>query len=217
MKLFRFAFIVLILLAVGCKQQSVKLPVSNISGVQDTIYNNTLIWMFFEEKDNDTLIKVNKNNVISTTNWIFNIDRRLPLKLLIPEVQKLQQKREKPSMHQSEEPVHNYFSYVDTVNNKLTTILFDPVGFVTKNTDTKIDTSFYHLLAKGNDLFLNGSLINESDIRTYLNNHKDSTGLKLQLSFDKNISYQKYIHIKALTETLKKDSILVNNSEFIIE
>ncbi len=50
--------------------------------------------MFFDLKnEKDTLVEVNKKNSISSTNWVFNIDKRLPLKLVIPEVMKLQEKK----------------------------------------------------------------------------------------------------------------------------
>jgi hypothetical protein len=48
---------------------------------------------FFRTKGKDTLAEVNRKNSIISTNWILNVDKRLPLRLVIPEIMKLQQKK----------------------------------------------------------------------------------------------------------------------------
>jgi hypothetical protein len=50
------------------------------------------IYIFLEQRK-DTLAEVNRKNSIISTNWILNVDKRLPLRLVIPEIMKLQQKK----------------------------------------------------------------------------------------------------------------------------
>jgi hypothetical protein len=57
------------------------------------------IYIFLEQRK-DTLAEVNRKNSIISTNWILNVDKRLPLRLVIPEIMKLQQKkREEKKAH----------------------------------------------------------------------------------------------------------------------
>ena len=66
----------------------------------------------------DTLLEVNKKNEIISTNWIFNIDKRLPLQLVIPEVMKLQEKKRAEVAHKNEK-AENYYSYADSIGKNI--------------------------------------------------------------------------------------------------
>ena len=66
----------LALLFVSCNSEK-KILLSQISGSEILeIVDYSPIYFFFDTKDRDTLIEVNKNNLISTTNWVFNIDNK---------------------------------------------------------------------------------------------------------------------------------------------
>ena len=60
---------------------------SNVAIVSD-VKDHSPIYIFLRSKVKDTLLEVNKKNEIISTNWIFNIDKRLPIRLVIPEVMK---------------------------------------------------------------------------------------------------------------------------------
>jgi hypothetical protein len=70
------------------------------------------IYIFLEQRK-DTLAEVNRKNSIISTNWILNVDKRLPLRLVIPEIMKLQQKKREEA-HKNEN-AENYYSYADTI------------------------------------------------------------------------------------------------------
>ncbi|WP_278035524.1 hypothetical protein [Flavobacterium nitratireducens] len=89
-----FSLIALSFLFSCGNKEDVLLPKSDTTVVND-VQDHSPIYLFFREQNNDTLVEVNRNNSIITTNWIFNIDKRLPLKMVIPEVIKLQEKNEK--------------------------------------------------------------------------------------------------------------------------
>ena len=90
------------------------------------------IYMFFRTKGKDTLAEVNRKNSIITTNWILNIDKRLPLRLVIPEVMKLQKRKREEKDHHNES-AENYYSYADTIGKNLAFIPFTKVYYKMEN------------------------------------------------------------------------------------
>jgi hypothetical protein len=217
----KFKIILLALLIfASCKKKSVKLPVLNISGIQDTIYDNSQIWLFFKVQNDDTIVELNRNNSISTTNWIFNIDKRLPLHQVVPQLKKLIEKREKPAMHPKDEDDINYFSYVDSGSNTLSTVQFDVINYITdKLIDTKEfrnDSLSKHLfIGYANDISVNDSNMAIDQFDSYLNKQPDTIKLNLHLSFDKYLSYNDYLHLKAILQNNKNDSIIIDKNEYV--
>ena len=216
-----WVLIIVVFITLSCKQKSVQLPTLDVAGIQDTIYNNSKIWIFYDLQGNDTIVELNKNNSVANTHWIYNIDKRLALKQVIPLIQQLQDKKEKPSMHDNGEISHSYYSYVDTVSNKLSLILFDSIIYVS---DKSIDsdyilstTGFKHLLIdyKSLDIYVNNVRVKKGGIRDYIAKQSDKSILKIDLRFEENISYQNYLNIKALLQNIKNDSIIISNREFI--
>ena len=209
------------IVTVSCQQKSVKLPTIGVSGIQDTIYNNSKIWIFYKLEDNDTIAELNKNNSVANTHWVFNIDKRLSLKYLIPIIQQLQAKKEKPSMHDNGEITHSYYSYVDTVSNKLSLILFDSIRYITdksiKRDSLKTEIQFKHLFIdyKINEVYVNNVPVKKDGIDDYILKQLDTSILKINLGFDENLTYQNYIHLKALLQNTKSDSIIISNKEYI--
>ena len=220
MKILRVLIIVLFI-TLSCKQKSVQLPTLDVVGIQDTIYNNSKIWMFYIRDNNDTIAELNKNNSVANTHWIFNIDKRLSLKQVIPFIQELQTKKEKPSMHDNGEITHSYLSYVDTISNKLSLILFDSIIYNTKKNisiDSKSTESRYKDLLidyNKNGLYANNVIVEKQEINDFITKQLDTSFLRINLCFDKNLSYQNYIHLKGKLQNIKNDSIVISNSEYI--
>ena len=213
--------IIVVFITLSCKEKSVQLPTLDVVGIQDTIYNNSKIWIFYNLHGNDTIAELNNNNSVANTHWIFNIDKRLSLKQVIPLIQQLQAKKEKPSMHDNGEISHSYYSYVDTVSNKLSLILFDSIKYIRDkgiNRDyTLTSTGFKHLLFdyKSTDIYVNNVRVKKDGIKDYISKQLDKRIVKIDLSFEENISYQNYLNIKALLQNIKNDSIIITNREFV--
>ena len=117
----------------SCNTEEVLLPQESVSVMKD-ITDHSPIYMFFKTEENpddkeklDTIIEVNRKNSISSTNWVFNIDKRLPLKLVIPELIELQDKK-KSSSH-SKAGTMNFFTYSDSVAKNLAFFPFTDVQF----------------------------------------------------------------------------------------
>jgi len=216
---FKIIILALLVFTFSCEKKSVKLPVLSISGIQDTIYDNSQIWLFFKVQNGDTIVELNRNNSISSTNWIFNIDNRLPLHQVVPYLKKMIEKREKPAMHPKDEDDTNYFSYVDSNSKTLSTVQFDVINYITnKSFDTttyKNDSITKHLSINytKSKFSVNDSIIAIDKLNSYINNQ--STVIKLHLNFDKYLSYKDYLYLKAILQNVKSDSISIDENEYV--
>jgi hypothetical protein len=130
------AFCLLMFFAIACQKQQVQLPLIHIPGITE-IQNHSSIWIFYKSKNKDTLAILNKNNKILNTHWIFNVDKRLQMKDVIPHFKAMQENRNKDSMHKKEGML-NYFSYADTTLEQISLTPFLPVTFVDLEDDTTV-------------------------------------------------------------------------------
>jgi len=222
-KILIFVFSLFIL---SCSKKEVKLPLLAEKGIQE-IHNHSQVWFFFEIKNNDTIANVNRKNTISTTHWIFNIDKRLPLKIIIPIIIELQDKHSN-SIH-SKEGMLNYFSYSDTISKKLSFLEFDKViyktdsilskNFIKEHRTNYLNYNNINLTFNKNTVFLNDSKIEKSELKSTLLEFIDfsSEGKKtmLHLNFNENSTYQDYLFYKTLIHDLNSETILTNPLEFI--
>ena len=203
----------------SCNQKEVKLPVLNVSGIQDTIYDNSQIWIFLKLHENDTVAELNRKNAISSTNWIYNIDKKLTLHQIVPHLIKMIKKRKKQGMHPKDEDDTNYFSYVDSGSKKLSMVQFDDINYITDKrfelTKFKNDSVTKHLSINctKSKFSINDSIIDIAELKNYINHQ--STSLKLHLSFDKHLSYKDYLYLKANLQNIKNDSIHIDMNEYV--
>lgn len=79
-----------------------------------------------------------------------NINKRLPLRLVILEVMELQQKKREKKAHKNEN-AENYYSYADTVGKNMAFISFTKVFY--KMSEQKSFESFLRLKKVGMDEF----------------------------------------------------------------
>ncbi|AMC10735.1 hypothetical protein Lupro_05535 [Lutibacter profundi] len=210
----------------GCAKKEVQLPTLAEKGLHE-LFNHSEVWIFFEVKNHDTIADVNRKNTISTTHWIFNIDKRLPLKAIIPSIRKLQYKHAN-SIH-SEEGMHNYFSYADTLSKKLSFLKFDGIIFKTdsllskyfiKENPTKyVNYNNINLTFNPNNTWINDAKMERDELKTTLLEFIDfsSEGKKtmLHLNFNENLLYQDYLFYKTMIHNFKNKYIEINKIEFI--
>ena len=122
----KYLSLIVVYLLISCgNKETILLPKSNKTIVSD-VQDHSPIYVFFRTKDKDTLAEVNRKNSIITTNWILNIDKRLPLRIVIPEVMKLQEKKRKEKAHKNEK-AENYYSYADSIGKNMAFIPFTNV------------------------------------------------------------------------------------------
>jgi hypothetical protein len=209
-----FIIIISAFLFISCNKKNLKLPLNNIKGIQDTIYNNSKIWIFFKQENQDTIALLNRNNKLVNTHYIYNIDKRLKLKHIIDKLNKIQFKKEQPSMHSNGEYMHSYLSYVDTKTKKLSMVLFDSVKFFPL--EEMLDSKNQLLINYSNTkLQLNTKNIELDNLQKELYIYKDSSYSVLNLIISNEVTYDNYIKLKANLQQLKIDSIFVNKKEYI--
>ncbi|WP_417860139.1 hypothetical protein [Winogradskyella sediminis] len=192
-------------------------------------------YIFYDESQPDSTL-LNRKNLIITTNWLVNVDKRLTLQQAIPHIKFLQDKKRNAEMHKNED-AKNYFTCHDTSIGNLGFLEFTDVVFKEK---FKIDTVYHKynmpteenlkriggfhasstipLIFKDGNHFKIGEqnliideLKNELDKLTEIN----FIGIHLQLYFNKNLSFQDYISIKRKVNSLTSNLISMDFNEFI--
>lgn len=196
----------------SCGKKEIQLPQLNETVVAD-VKDHSPIFMFFETSGNNTLIDVNRSNSISSTNWLFNIDKRLPLKLVIPEIQKLQAKKEKSS--HKKEGSENYYTYMD---KKKKTLAFLPlVDVVYKLEKPALGMNTIYFTANGNILF-NTQELKETELDSFLNDLRIEHESEIFVGYDKNMDFEKYLKSRMIAKKIEITKLGLNidySKEFI--
>lgn len=190
--------IIVIMSLISCSDKEVKLPQVEKT-IIEKIEDHSPIYLFFKSEGKDTLIEVNRKNSISSTNWIFNIDKRLPLRLVVPEIIKLQTKKE-GSAHKNQTS-ENYFSYSDSIHKQLAFIPFTKVKFNLEHPKFGVNIYF----TKSNNVFVNLIEVKKEDLITYLENFNSDKPLHYNFCFDKKADYGSFIKNMVFIQSLETE------------
>lgn len=213
----------------SCNKRVVQLPETTNKDITEVV-DVSPVYMFYDEETDS--VEFNRKNMISTTNWLVNIDKRLTLKQILPHLQYLQEKRHGDGMHTNEN-AKNYFTCNNTDLKNLSFIEFTNVVYhnetsenyfskasnlsqnevLSLNINAKGEISML-LLNNGNTLPLvikKSNIINT--IKRITNENPDI--IELYINYDSNLSYQDYISFKTLLLDLKEDVSKISNNEFI--
>jgi hypothetical protein len=225
----KISLLLFLLFVFSCKKEDVQLAKATISITKD-ITDYSPVYIFFDVDEKDTVARVNKNNTISTTNWVFNVDKRLPLDLVIPEVIKLQGKK-KNSSHKKEGAI-NVFSYGDTVSGNLAFLPFTDVQykfdkdfskfFIKEHVDAYI--SYHNLTINfdfNNNITVDGNDMERKEFVIFMKDFIDFTSegktTILHLNFDKHLTFDQYVQNKILAWQLTSEVIQLSSYEFIYD
>nr|WP_315214599.1 hypothetical protein [uncultured Flavobacterium sp.] len=196
----KYSMLIFLFIFFSCgNKKDILLPKSNVTLVKD-IQDHSPIYIFFKINGKDTVADVNRKNSIITTNWILNIDKRLPLRLVIPEVMKLQQKKREEKAHKNEAAL-NYYSYADSIGKNMAFIPFTEVYY--KIGKPKSGTVVF--FNKNNEIWVNDLAIKRAYFNAFFKNVKINSDT-IRFAFDTNMSYGMYIQNKILMESLEKQS-----------
>ena len=176
-------------------KEEIELPKADKTIVAD-VQEHSPIYIFFKVEGKDTIADVNRKNSIVSTNWIFNIDKRLPLRLVIPELIKLQAKKD-GSMHKNE-AAENYFSYANEVKKTMAFLPFTKVKYILGK--PKSGTVVY--FSKNNKILVNNIEIKRDSLKEHLNHLPDFKSYNINFCIDKNCSYNDYVKILVFSEDL---------------
>ena len=208
----KYGILIFAVLFFSCgNKEEVLLPKASVSIVKD-VQDLSPIYIFFKVKGKDTIAEVNRKNSIISTNWIFNIDKRLPLRLVIPKVMKLQEKKRAEKAHKNEK-AENYYSYADSVGKNLAFLPFTKV-YYTMTKPLAGDMNVY--FRKGSDtVFVNDIKLKKNEVLDYMFSISYIIQPKVFLIFDRNMSYEEYIQNKVLFQKLDSYNSAEVPKEFI--
>jgi len=196
----------------SCQDKEVLLPLAGETVVAD-VQDHSPIYFFYKTEEKDTLIEVNRKNSISSTNWLFNIDKRLPLRLVIPEIKKLQNKKE-GSMHKSETS-ENYFTYTDTTKKSMAFLSFTKLRYKFEKPDANLSIITFD---ENNLVRYRDEVFSKEQLAVFLNDSLKEVPKTIIFCFSKNLSFGKYIQDKLFLKNLvitKKGIAINQNKEYI--
>jgi hypothetical protein len=192
-------------------KEDILLPKSNVTIVSDVV-DHSPIYIFFRIQEKDTLAEVNRKNSIISTNWILNIDKRLPLRLVIPEVMKLQQKKRNEVAHKNE-LAENYYSYADSIHKNMAFLPFTKVFYKMEKPKFGVIVFF----DKTNAISVNNVAVKKEELQNYLYSLPSDKPNKFIFCFAKDLSYGSYVQDKIFIQSLKFSipDLNLTNQEFI--
>ena len=226
----KYYYILVILFCFSCgKEKSIQLPEISKSNIHD-IKDVSPAYLFYDESEKGS-IELNRKNLISTTNWLVNVDKRLTLKQAIPSIIKLQEKKRDAKMHKNE-AAKNYFTCNDKSVKNLGFIEFTDVIYhngidksivehhsIYDSTSTSELSHTISLLFKENDsISINSELTTKAHFLERLR-FMDSVQNKMMgliyLKFNENLTFQDYITFKSMLLELKLKHSVIANDEYI--
>jgi len=177
-------------------------------------------YIFYDPTASDST-EFNRKNLIGTTNWLVNIDKRLRLKQVVPHLQYLQAKREKKGMHTNKN-ARNFFTCNDVAKSTLGFLDFTAITYqdskepLSKDTGTCImtinslkDVSFSIIP----DLNIEFSKENLRPILIGLGKDKPDESITLALHFNEGLSFQDYITVKSELQKIKPEKMNIDSNE----
>lgn len=214
--------IVILLLLMSCgNEKIVQLPEISQSEISE-ILDVSAAYLFYDETKEDS-IELNRKTLISTTNWLVNVDKRLTLKQALPKIIFLQDKKRNAEVHKNE-AARNYFTCHDTSINNLGFIDFTDIFYIEKQPENlTLELNNYQLIINsGSDIKIvsnNGSNLKTiksnllQNIKEVISVNESST--TFYLFFNKNLTFQDYITFKSLTNQLNSENVIIANKEYI--
>ncbi|MDP5081639.1 MAG: hypothetical protein NWP87_03210 [Winogradskyella sp.] len=232
----RFILLLLILVTSSCANERVlQLPEIEHATVTEVL-DVSPAYIFYDEKQPDSTL-LNRKNLISTTNWLVNVDKRLTLRQAMPHIKFLQDKKRNAEMHKNEN-AKNYFSCNDTsisnlgfieftdINYEIITLEKDGISEHNAKQHLTDDSLISEKSIPANYLIFDSQ--NQANAENLITNMLKS--LEDSIPFDKNIklmqfsfdfyydselSFQDYISIKSKIQTIAIEKVIIETNEFI--
>ncbi|WP_417859400.1 hypothetical protein [Xanthomarina gelatinilytica] len=215
-------YIVFLLLFLSCNNNKVvQLPEMEQADITEII-DVSPAYLFYDETKKDS-IELNRKTLISTTNWLVNVDKRLTLKQAIPKIKFLQDKKRNAEIHKND-AAKNYYTCHDTSINNLGFIEFTNIYYKEKQPENhNLKPNEYLMVCQtplnieviGLDIdTLKTTLVTFSkDLKRLFPSFNETK--TLQLFLNKKLSFQDYIGIKSKLNKLKEEDLIIANDEFL--
>jgi hypothetical protein len=218
-------FILLIFISCGNKK-IILLPEINHSKISE-INDISAAYLFYDETKQGG-VELNRKNLISTTNWLVNVDKRLTLKQVIPHIKYLQNKKANSS-HKNEN-AKNYYTCNDISKKTLGFIEFTNISYKneslanysgktanheTSNNSTAIAFESDNGITIASTSLKNMFLETTKDSLSYYIKKCDTTDAIILLNFNEDLSFQNYIDYKSIIENTDLNYAKISNNEYI--
>lgn len=224
----KYLSLLLLLLTFSCNREK-KILLPEIENAEITeVHDISPIYIFYDETKTDSL-ELNRNNIISTTNWLVNIDKRLTLGQVIPKIVVLQDKKRNAEVHKNENS-KNYFTCNDISIQNLGFLEFTKIIYKMNSILPNVSSDYYNSKEKRiildfrtpNDIkfvtLYNDSIFKKSTIKTLKNDLESlpkETVYDLVLSINDQLTFQDYITFKSTLSKIKAPNVTINENEFI--
>ncbi|MEL0645560.1 hypothetical protein V6251_14295 [Olleya sp. Ti.3.14] len=222
----RFIFITVLFLFFSCGNEKV-IQLPEIQNAEITqILDVSPAYIFYDETKQDS-VELNRKNLIISTNWLVNVDKRLTLEQALPSIIKLQEKKRNATMHKNEK-ARNYYTCNDTSIKNLGFIDFTEVVYLheneegisnsSKNEDNKIIDIMCFSLDKIKISIDNKTILSDySQLKKLLQTEINQEGSYIVLGFKKTLLFQDYISLKSIIKTFETENTEISNNEFIFD
>lgn len=212
--------VLILLLLVSCgKERIVQLPEIKSSEITEVL-DVSPAYIFYDPTASDST-EFNRKNLIGTTNWLVNIDKRLKLKQVVPHLQYLQAKRDKKGMHTNEN-ARNFFTCNAIAQSSLGFLDFTDVNY--QNSAKALSNGNSACIMTINNLNdVTFSMIPETNMEFSKENlktvfdglvkDKHDKSVTIVLNFNKGLSFQDYITVKSELQKIKLDKIIIDSNE----
>lgn len=229
MRPFFYFSIFIVFMSCG-KDKIVQLPEINYSKISE-IQDVSAAYLFYDESLPDS-VELNRKNLISTTNWLVNVDKRLTLEQVIPKIIFLQDKKRNAELHKNEN-AKNYFTCNDiNIKNlgfmEFTDVFYhfeDSDSFFNKKENKRKVEQYISLKFKSKDsvlleFFTNGCSLIHTSNQLELSKHIESNLINkgrvfMVLEFSNKLLFQDYITYKSLLSQIDLKNVTIANDEFI--
>ncbi len=204
------SFVLLFLFSCG-NDKVLQLPEIHHTEITE-ILDVSAVYLFYDETKPDGK-ELNRKNLISTTNWLVNIDKRLSLEQAIPSIVFIQNKKRDAQIHKNEAAKNYYTCHYKKINN-LGFIEFTDVFYHEEPIEDYLseqNIKDYHVINFNSD----GIFIKDKSIKLEKLKPLDSINTKVFLSFNKSMSFQKYISYKEQLTKIDIEQLNIDNDEFI--
>jgi hypothetical protein len=226
----QFYIVLLTFLLVSCgTDKSVLLPEIEHAKITEVL-DVSPAYLFYNEAQSDS-VELNRKNLISTTNWLLNVDKRLTLKQAIPKIKFLQDKKRNAKMHKNEN-AKNYYTCNDTSIQNLgfiefTNVMYQETSlrdfFIFKERPERMSMALNVIsmhnfsLESSYEENTNTEIYSNLDnVITKIHEHfKAEQDFRLYLLFHSELSFQEYITIKSKLQDISDQDIPIDNNEFI--
>ena len=227
----RYICILIILCCFSCNNERVlQLPEVENAEISEVL-DVSPAYIFYDETQQDSTL-LNRKNLIISTNWLVNVDKRLILRQAIPHIKFLQDKKRNAEMHKNED-AKNYFTCNDTSISNLGFIEFtdiyyfneSSISYYKKTPQPKLNKEFIAEVKNLNEISLFSSLENQEIIKTNYNTFvndihdlaevENMRKINLAFNFEQSLSFQDYISIKSELLKIESDKIVIDTNEFI--